>query len=171
MKCRGGLWSPSRSQRAADDNNHRLCLLYLQYLPLFPFLSASLYLTSPALFHHSRYLSGSRSLNMSFLFSFIYFNLHFLFFSLLSGIFWLFIFLSIGLPLSLCLLASPLFPVYLSVWHCIPVSFHSLLFEWVIWHFRKQFLGFFQRLDWNDNITLVSARWTWSYEQKSAGLA
>lgn len=167
MKCRGGLWSPSRSQRAADDNNHRLCLLYLQYLPLFPFLSASLYLTSPALFHHSRYLSGSRSLNMSFLFSFIYFNLHFL------GSIWHFLTFYFSVywtpSLSLCLFASPLFPVYLSVWHCIPVSFQSLLFEWVIWHFRKQFLGFFQRLDWNDNITLVSARWTWIYKQKSAG--
>lgn len=140
MKCRGGLWSASTSQRAADDNNQRLCLLYLQHLPLFPFVSASLYLTSPALSHHSRYLSGS--LNMSFLFSFIYFNLHFLSFSPLSGTFGLFILQSIGLSLPLWRLVSPSFPlpVHLSAWHYIYVTFQSsLLSEWVIWHFRKHF--------------------------------
>jgi len=63
MKCRGGLWSPRRSQKASGKKkkNHMLCLwvfdlqcIPLSYLRLLQ--SIPLFLT---LFHHRRHYQGS----------------------------------------------------------------------------------------------------------------
>lgn len=73
MKCRGGLWSASRNQRAADDNNHKLglCLFFISFLCLHHFISlfpSFSFIIPDTSFHHSS-------------------SLHFLFFSAPSGTF------------------------------------------------------------------------------------
>lgn len=120
MKCRRGLWSPSRSQRLSGHNNHTFChsIFYLPYSLLSYFClhhSITLFLT---VFHHLRHFSGSCSPSITFL----HFNLHCLFF--------------LPLPYSDFLSASS-FPIYLAACHYISVSVGPLFFEVIIPHSGK----------------------------------
>lgn len=69
----------------------------------------------------SRHFFGSRSLYMSFLHPFIYFSLHFLFFSALSGTFFC-VYWTVSLPpCCFCLLAAPVLRLFscLTLYLCL----------------------------------------------------
>lgn len=154
MKCRGGLWSPSRSRRAADDNNHTLPLSFLSAVlcrfPIPVYITISLFLI---LFHHLRHFSCFHWLYMSFHHSFIYFSLYFLFFSALSGTFQL---LCVYWTVSASLFLS--FAVYLATRCWISVSSHfSLKQSWNI--FRNTHFVFLPEI-YMKRLTPLSSLYT-----------
>lgn len=123
MKCRGGLWSASRNQRAADDNNHKLglCLFFISFLCLHHFISlfpSFSFIIPDTSFHHSS-------------------SLHFLFFSAPSGTFSPFLSPSHRFSAS-SLSSSPrgLFSC-LTLYLCLYSVFHFFFFQGVMWHFGK----------------------------------
>lgn len=120
MKCRRGLWSPSRSQRLSGHNNHTFChsIFLSAVFVAFLFLSPSLYHT------FSDCLSSSQTL--------------------LRLLFPLYNLSSFQPPLSFFLplpysdfLSASSFPIYLAACHCISVSVGPLFFEVIIPHSGK----------------------------------
>lgn len=142
MKCRGGLWSPSRSQWAADDNNHTicLCLFYLQYLPL-----------SYSCLHHSHFFWLSFIISDTtqapivsiWVFSFLSFISAsiFSFSQFCLALFDFSLFVSIVICISLCPLVSPLSRLFSCLTLCLFSVTFLLRLHTTFWKTRFRFLA------------------------------
>lgn len=152
MKCRGGLWSPGRSQRAADDNNHTLCLcLFICSICRFPFLVC---IILSHFFWFSFIISDTSPARICAIWLFS--SLSFIsacIFSALSGTFWLLLFFCVYWTVSLLTCFFFFLAILLSDTVSLSLFIHFSLKEWL--HFgEKEFPAVFQRLNTTHDSTL-----------------